>query len=201
MVSLITLFVACDAYQEKCAKINLITNERDEKMNKMDLSVFDLREFHEEIGRSTFDMITEKFPEYPFICRMVDFKIKESYAGFAIANIDILDERRIIIRFRLKSNESEDGVDADVFMHFHDSQLESIEGMRRFLLGFAAPPPAVFASQLDIGDLVINGLAITFIRGNVNVDVRRRVLRDMNIDIIDLAKEIDQQILDVITGE
>jgi len=193
--------VACNIYELTLDEVNTTIYEVDEDMNDIDLYAIDVRVFIEVISKFVIDLILERTPEYPYVCNLSDFVFKDGYSGFIVTNIDLINESEMSVYFRLESNENEDDFDAIVLMNFHESQLANQEAIRqRAFLGSAAPIPAVFASQLDIGDFAFDGTVIEFIRGNVYVDVRRLRMDDMNVDITNLARGIDQQILNIIAG-
>ena len=168
-------------------------------MTNIDLYDIDVRIFDERLDKYVIDMFLARIPEYPYICTMADFELRESYANFVVTNVDAINEHRMNVRFRLTANEREGDPDVDIFMIFHESRHDSHDAMRKFALTSAAPIPRIFASQLGIGDFAIydQGLA-RFIRGNVDVIII--VSGTGSIDIIPLAEEIDQQILEIITG-
>ena len=175
----------------------------EDMMNNVSLYNLDVRVFDEETNKYVIDIFLAKIPKHPYMCIMSDFELRESYANFVATYIDIVNENRMSVRFRLKTNEREDDVDVWMSIQFHESLLESHEAMRHFALRtFTAPIPHVFASRLDIGDFAIdnqNGQRfVLFVRGNVSVDVMTNGFRDINI--IELSREIDQQILEIITG-
>jgi len=191
LVCLIIPLSACD----RCYEV-------EENMNNFDLRFYDidLRVFDEESNKFVIDVFLERIPRYLGVCRLIDFVLRDAYADFVVANIDIISGNEMSVYFRLKSNEDEKDFDAVVSIYFHESQLESREVARRLPQRIAAPIPAVFASQSNIGDFAMGDATFyQFIRGNVSISVMRWRMGDTDIDITDLAREIDQQILEIIT--
>ena len=179
--------------------VPIIYETRGDTINSVNL-YDDVRVFDERTNKYVIDMFLARIPEYPYICTMADFELRESYANFVVAHVDVINEYRMSVRFKLTDNEREGDFDVTVTIQFDESKIESHEAMRHFALRtFTAPIPHVFASQLGIGDFAIDGQRfVRFVRGNVDVSVRVRGTRDINIT--DLSREIDQQILEVITG-
>jgi len=180
---------------------NAVIYQTEENADNIDLYSLDVRMFSEELNMPVIDAFFERIPQYPTLCRLADFEIRERYADFTIYEAPVVNERRVSLRLRYNNNKNETGFDVRVSIGFNESQLESQNAMSRASTMFTIPPPFVFASQTGIGDFAIGGTSrIRFIRGNVFVDVMRRNMDDASIDVIPIAREIDEQILNIISS-
>jgi len=175
-----------------CQNINKLANRTYNNANPyfeegINLDKVNLREFNESHDMYNIDIFLANIPTYRNIVRMQSFRLRDIYAGFVVNEV-YTDESRIRIRLH---SEIEDGARARIEMNFNDSQGESAELIRMVALEqFTAP--SVYRSAIDVGDFALGfNDSLTFIRGNIVITIRT----SPNHDIVDLALEIDQQII------
>lgn len=173
-----------------------------EKQTETDVfDMINLHDFDEYTGKKNIDLFLEKTPTYPINCHISDFTLKEDSADFIVTEKNIYNEddyKKIYAHYKLKNIKGENAYDATVSILFYNSRAESHESMRLVLSECA--DPTIYSSSLKIGDFAIGGIYdIDFIRGNVQVNVKGSYYNGITIE--DLAKEIDQQILEILNGE
>jgi hypothetical protein len=165
----------------------------------IDMQNINLHALNEEVGKKNIDVVLEKIKEYTIDCKISDFTLREEYASFVVTETNKSNEddhQSITVYCRLQTNKEEDAYDAKVRITFYKSQPDNQDMMRGFLNACAAPE--VFPSLLDVGDFAIGDIfSIDFIRGNIFVSVTGYD----EAEVGDLAKEIDQQILEIINVE
>ena len=158
--------------------------------------IMSLREINAETGIMNIDFMLGEIREYPVVCLMSDFTLKDRYANFIVTEANIYKEDGYInlsVHFRLQTNKINDDYDATVDIEFHRSQPENCAIMRNSINTYAAME--IFSSYLDIGDFAIGDIShLRFIRGNVFVSVTGY----NDVDIDDLARVIDLQVLDIL---
>ena len=168
----------------------------------IDVTNIDLRAYNEEKKKTNIDVLLDKVKNYPAICTISDFLVKDEYAGFILTNTNIVDGdtfKKINARYRLKSNNDIDDYDAKVTISFYDSKSANHTVMRNSLDEYTAMK--IYPSALDIGDFAIgDSYYLNYIRGNVFVTVIECPGNHINeIEIDALARAIDTQILEIIT--
>jgi hypothetical protein len=191
---LVALLAVLSLFQSTC----FINPNNKEKVNEVDTDMqsVNLYEFDKELNKKNIDVILDKIREYPINCKMSDFSTKEVYADFLVTEVNVYNEDdydRINAYCRLKTNSKEDDYDVKFNIAFYKSQSENQDRMRNSLNEYTAME--VYPSSLNIGDFAIGDNNIEYIRGNVFVSVTGydEVVTEF------LAREIDQQILDIIT--
>ena len=153
--------------------------------------VVDLRKFDAELNMTYLNFIFKALHldefSYSNVISWQDFILQESYAGFDVIDIHI---RPWIGSMTINL----DG--AEVGMSFRLSQTEAINQMHESIL-FGSSAPFLNWSYVDIGDFsLVWTHDAQFIRNNVLVHVRNRHQAN---NAIDIAREIDQQILTLLT--
>jgi hypothetical protein len=185
------ILTACDSSQD-------IQNKSEADINMENINLISLREFNEEMNMSNMDALLSAIRDYPIECRKFGFVFRDEYDNFVITEMIMNDEdededKGFTAYYRLKNNKKEDDYDAIIDIAFYKTKLDNHEVMRNSLNEYAAME--VFTSALSIGDLAIgNSTGVNFIRGNVFVTV----IGYEEVEIDGLAREIDQQILDIL---
>ena len=181
-------------FQSACG-INSNTHTNNSEVNT-NMQNMNLREIDKETNKMNIDVLLEKIREYPVDCEMSDFELSKEYASFAVTDANIYNEddfKSITAYFRLQTNQKEDDFDATADITFYESQSDNQEVMRNSLNEYTALE--IYPSSLDIGDFAIGDTHyINFIRGNVCISVSGYD----EVEIDDLARAIDQQILDIL---
>jgi len=169
------------------------------KKKEVAKEMIDLHGFDEAAGKKNIDLLLEKVPTYRSDCKASDFTFKGRYANFILTEINKYDDHDMICAYyRLKTNTNEDDYDANVTVIIYESQAASLKAMSDSTETYAAPE--IYPSSLKVGDFAIGDeYYINYIRGNVYVNVMECPHDEVNeVSIIDLAKEIDFQILEII---
>ncbi|MCL2152944.1 MAG: hypothetical protein FWH57_08310 [Oscillospiraceae bacterium] len=172
---------------------NIHINNNEVNTNKQNMN---LREIDKETNKINIDVLLDKINAYPNDCGMSDFKLRETYASFAVTDVNTYDEddyKRIDAYFKLQTNKKKGNYDTTAEIAFYESQSFAQDVMRNSLFTYTAME--VYPSSLDIGDFAIgDAYRIKFIRGNVYVSVTG--YDGVEIDV--LAGEIDKQILEIL---
>ena len=177
------------------------TDSQNDEINTADLTNINLRDYNEEEKKNNIDVLLDQTENYPAICTIADFLIKDEYAGFIQTSDRIIDYdsyTEINARYRLQTNSNEDAYDADVTISFYNSKSDNHMVMRNSLNEYTALK--IHPSSLGIGDFAIGDkYYLNYIRGNVFVTVMECPQNNINeIEIGTLAREIDNQILEIL---
>jgi len=170
-----------------CTNIGYHDNEVVQNIN--------LRGFDKESGKPNIDILLENLSNYSKDCGMADFELKDVYAvEFKLTEKDVFRDT-LTVRYRLESNTKQVGYDAYICIIFAGTQKEAREMMRNSLFGYTALK--IYLSDFEVGDVAIGDVYyLSFIRGNLFINMHGY---NYEIDISGIAKEIDQQILEIIT--
>jgi len=206
LLSIPVLAVACNSDNEILLVTYTIQYQEEKNMHTIDSAFYtkDLRVVDENTNKHVIDLFLQAIGNYPSALSLSDFLIGDNYADFIVGEVDVIDNNSASFQLTPNDSTNEKYFGVEVSMYFYDSQLDAHDSLRQFILkSFAAPIPSVFASELNIGDFALDSSrTINFIRANVVVDVRLWRIAGVTeyIDIIELAREIDRQILEIIAS-
>jgi len=172
--------------------------EKAERFEEEDMILINLRGFDETLRKQNIDVFLERIPAYLNDCKISEFTLKKQYADFIQTETKIFDEddyKKISAYYRKENNSKEDDYDANISIWFYESREDSHRSMRDLLNDNTAP--IVNQSAFKVGDFAIGDIfTIDFIRGNVNIRIK-----GYDVEIDKLAREIDQQILEIINDK
>ena len=172
--------------------------EERENMMAIDLRATDENENeNENENKRIVDVLLDNVKDYPKICNSDDFIFETEVAEYVLLSAqynNTSSEHYFTAQYRLKDNSV--GTDSVVSLTFCSTKEDCHKIIKNFLDGYSMDE--VYASYLEVGDLALGGSnRVDFVRGNVYISVEG--LHDLEIDT--LAKEIDQQILKIISDQ
>ena len=162
-------------------------NEKKDKNN--------LKGFDESSGRQNIQVMLDDVPKYKKNCK--SFCFKKEYSNFELAKLleNGADSGRYFAYYKHSDNLIEDGFNADISIVISDTVSEAHETLACFvdatttMVLYPASNKEIFVGDLAVG----NQDRLVFVRGNAYVDVK-----GYEVSIIDLAQEIDKQILSIL---
>jgi len=155
-----------------------------------------LKYYDEVESRVSIDSVLEEIQTYPNIVK--EFYFKDAYANFELVTNGV-DAAGIYAYFSLANSADKELSDVRIRMSVEKTQTDAKIYLRNFI--FSTTAMTLYPSTAEgiyVGDLAIGDEErLTYIRGNVYVDI----IGYEGTSIVDLAKEIDQQILEIINKE
>ena len=163
------------------------------------MSLVNLRDIDESNNKRIVDVLLEEVTDYPYLCTRKNFAFMKSISDFILVSTDDNEVSGIsgaTAYYRLKNNPDKDDYNAVVYIYFCGTKEESHTMVKDYLDSYTMPE--VYAADLEVGDFALGGIyRVDFVRGNIYIFVEG--YDDVEID--ELAKEIDIQILKIINPQ
>jgi hypothetical protein len=173
-----------------------ITHEGGNDPMPLSTEKIDLKQYDETTEKCGIDTIFEEIKNYPK--NMEEFLFKDTYSNFQLASSGV-DAAGIYAYYTMAINEDDESSDVEIRMYIEKIQTDAMAHLKEFI--FTTTVMSLYPSTakgIDVGDLAIGDMKrLTYIRGNVYVDI----IGSKDVHIVDLAKGIDQQILETISKE
>jgi hypothetical protein len=157
-----------------------------------------LKGFDELAGKQNIQLLLDKVPYYPNNCR--EFVLEKKYSDFELTGV--LEYEDIAVysaSYKLNSNHIQGAFNARVRVTIAQTANAAHAIITNFVNNSASME--IYSSSIEgilVGDLAVGDQdRLTFVRGNIYVDV----IGYEGISITNLAAEIDQQILEIITKD
>ena len=193
--TIIFAFVSGCIIIENTIKDDLNQGEVAEQMPMLTDEV-NLKYYDEEANTLNIITLLEEVEVYSI--NVECFLFKDAYSNFKLLSNGI-DAAGIYAYYNLANTVNKGSADVRIRMSIENEQSEAKVYLVNFVLSTTAI--SVYSSTTNgiyVGDLAIgNEERLTFIRGNVYVDI----IGSEGVSIVNLAKEIDQQILDLINKQ
>ena len=186
---------------EQTSEGDINKNENNKILDKvnegdLDMSLVNLRDIDENENKRIVDVLLEKLTDYPHLCTQKNFSFKKSISNFVLVSTDdneISGITSTTAYYRLKNNPDEEDYNAVIYIYFCATKEESHNMIKDYLDSYTMIE--VYASDLEVGDFALGGIyRVDFVRGNIYIAIEG--YDDVEID--ELAKEIDLQILQII---
>jgi hypothetical protein len=183
---MVVLFSGCVALETTDA----LLQEEDTGMNTSEIN---LKHYDDVSEKLSIDTIFEEMESYS--SNAGEFLFKDTYSNFELISSGV-DDAGIYAYYNLKHDESKKSYDVDIRLSIEKTQSDAKECLKDFV--FSTTTRNLYPSTavgIVVGDLAIGDTGrLTYIRGNVYVDI----ISNKGAEIVDLAREIDRQILDIL---
>ncbi|MCL2151784.1 MAG: hypothetical protein FWH57_02315 [Oscillospiraceae bacterium] len=170
-----------------------------------EVNLYDLREYLQQnsdnlkgidksSGKKNVEVILDNVCDYPRACKQ--FIYADEYADFKLVEQGINDTIASA-NYRHKENPNLGDYDAYVNIYLYETKQQAHATVLNYLEFCASDTVLpISTTGINVGDLGIGSSdSLVFIRGNVFVEINGYD----NISIVNLAQEIDSQILKIIT--
>jgi len=169
----------------------------DEMREKIMRDKNNLKGFDESTGKQNIQLMLDDILDYPNCCEA--FVLATRYSDFEFVKATQYDEdpAGYDAFYKLDGNSYEGDFDANITIMIAKTAQEAHVAITNYVN--SATSMQIYPASLDgiiVGDLAVgNKEKLTFIRGNVYVQVI-----GYEVSIVNLAQEIDQQILDIVSN-